>query len=166
MPFHGCLYAGLMLTPNGPRVLEFNVRFGDPETQAIMPRFEGDLLDVLHRCAAGRMHEDALPVSGDACVSVVLAAAGYPDAPQQGAEITGIEQAEAVDGVAVFHAGTSMVDGVLRVSGGRVLNVSATGADLVEARERAYRSAGLISFEGRQLRTDIARAAAGVEQHA
>src|SRR6476646_9733790 len=95
--FHCFLYAGLMLTPSGPRVLEFNVRFGDPEAQAILPRFEGDLLDALHRCATERLEQHALPVSGDACVSVVLAAAGYPDAPEQGAEIRGIEQAEAVD---------------------------------------------------------------------
>ena len=153
--FRGCLYAGLMLTDHGPSVLEFNARWGDPETQALVPRLDGDLLDALRRCAEGTLHRASLDVSGQACASVVLAAGGYPDAPEQGAEITGVEQAARLSGATVFHAGTALEGGRLVVSGGRVLNVSAVGADLAEARDLAYRAAGLISFEGMQLRTDV-----------
>jgi phosphoribosylamine--glycine ligase len=153
--FRGCLYAGLMLTDHGPSVLEFNARWGDPETQALVPRLNGDLLDALRRCAEGTLHCASLDVSGQACASVVLAAGGYPDAPEQGAEITGVEQAARLSGATVFHAGTALEGGRLVVSGGRVLNVSAVGADLAEARDLAYRAAGLISFEGMQLRTDV-----------
>ncbi len=153
--FRGCLYAGLMLTDHGPSVLEFNARWGDPETQALVPRLDGDLLDALRRCAEGTLHRASLDVSGQACASVVLAAGGYPDAPEQGAEITGVEQAARLTGATVFHAGTALEGGRLVVSGGRVLNVSAVGADLAEARDLAYRAAGLISFEGMQLRTDV-----------
>ena len=153
--FRGCLYAGLMLTDHGPSVLEFNARWGDPETQALVPRLDGDLLDALRRCAEGTLHRASLDVSGQACASVVLAAGGYPDAPEQGAEITGVEQAARLPGATVFHAGTALEGGRLVVSGGRVLNVSAVGADLAEARDLAYRAAGLISFEGMQLRTDV-----------
>jgi len=153
--FRGCLYAGLMLTDHGPSVLEFNARWGDPETQALVPRLDGDLLDTLRRCAEGTLHRASLDVSGQACASIVLAARGYPDAPEQGAVITGVEQAAKLPGATVFHAGTTLEGGRLVVSGGRVLNVSAVGADLAEARDLAYRAAGLISFEGMQLRTDV-----------
>jgi phosphoribosylamine--glycine ligase len=155
--FRGCLYAGLMLTDDGPRVLEFNTRWGDPETQVIVPRLDGSLLDAL--CwSAGISERGPLGVSADACVTVVLAAGGYPDAPQQGAVITGVEAADRHPGVTVFHAGTSHDGHALRVAGGRVLNVSATGADLEEARRRAYAAAAEIEFDGMQLRADIGEA--------
>jgi phosphoribosylamine--glycine ligase len=139
-PFRGCLYAGLMLTADGPRVLEFNTRWGDPETQVLVPRLAGDLLDALHRAATGRLADAQLQVRPDACVSVVLAAQGYPDAPEAGAEIEGVEAASQLEGVTVFQAGTRRDGDALVVSGGRVLNVSATAPDLASARERAGRS--------------------------
>ncbi|HYW28931.1 MAG TPA: phosphoribosylamine--glycine ligase [Gaiellales bacterium] len=161
-PFRGCLYAGLMLTPDGPRVLEFNARWGDPETQVLVPRLAGDLLDALHRVATGRLAGAELEVRPDACVSVVLAAKGYPDAPEAGAEIEGVEAASELEGVSVFHAGTRREGDSLVVSGGRVLNVSATAHDLAAARERAYEAAGLIRFDGMQRRSDIGEVAAHV----
>ena len=153
--FRGCLYAGLMLTDDGPRVLEFNTRWGDPETQVIVPRLKGDLLDTLLRAALGELDGAALSVSDEACVTVVLAAAGYPDAPERGAVISGIERAAHHPGVTVFHAGTDHDGERLLVAGGRVLNVSATGADLGEARRRAYLAAAEIEFDGMQVRSDI-----------
>jgi phosphoribosylamine--glycine ligase len=162
-PFRGCLYAGLMLTADGPRVIEFNVRFGDPEAQAILPRLDADLLDLLHRAATGRLEGASAPAAADACVSVVVAAAGYPDAPAAGGTISGIAAAEAAEGVTVFHAGTAESDGLLVAAGGRVLNVTATGADFAEARSRAYAAVDLIQLEGSMHRTDIALAANHVE---
>ena len=148
-PFQGCLYAGLMLTPGGVRVIEYNVRFGDPETQALMARVDGDLAPALLEPQPVRMREGA-------AITVVLAAPGYPQATRTGQPITGIARAEAVEGVSVQHAGTAIADGLLVVAGGRVLSVTAHGASLAEARERAYRAAALIEFEGKQTRTDIA----------
>jgi phosphoribosylamine---glycine ligase len=153
--FRGCLYAGLMLTDDGPRVLEFNTRWGDPETQVIVPRLNGDLLDTLLRAAVGDLGGASLSVSDEACVTVVLAAAGYPDAPERGAVISGIERAAKYPGVTVFHAGTESDGERMLVAGGRVLNVSATGADLGEARRRAYQAAAEIEFDGMQVRSDI-----------
>jgi phosphoribosylamine--glycine ligase len=157
--FSGCLYAGLMLTADGPRVLEFNVRFGDPETQVQIPRLDGDLCAALLATAEGRLVDEVIGVSDDACVSVVLASRGYPVSPQVGDPIEGVEAAAACEGVEVFHAGTARVEGRLVTAGGRVLNVSARGRTLQEARERAYAAAELIRFEGRQLRGDIAQRA-------
>ena len=153
--FGGCLYAGLMMTDDGPRVLEFNTRWGDPETQVIVPRLTGDLLEALRQVAVGELGDASLSVSDEACVTVVLAARGYPDAPERGAVISGVERAGEHPGVTVFHAGTRSDDGVLRVAGGRVLNVSATGADLGDARRRAYEAAAEIEFDGVQMRSDI-----------
>jgi phosphoribosylamine--glycine ligase len=153
--FRGCLYAGLMLTGDGPRVLEFNTRWGDPETQVIVPRLAGDLLDALLRVAVGGLDGASLSVADEACVTVVLAAAGYPDLPEKGAVISGVERAADHPGVTVFHAGTERDGDRLRVAGGRVLNVSATGADLGEARRRAYQAAAEIEFDGMQVRSDI-----------
>jgi phosphoribosylamine---glycine ligase len=153
--FRGCLYAGLMLTGDGPRVLEFNTRWGDPETQVIVPRLAGDLLDALMRVAVGGLDGASLSVADEACVTVVLAAAGYPDRPERGAVISGVERAADHPGVIVFHAGTERDGDRLRVAGGRVLNVSATGADLGEARRRAYQAAAEIEFDGMQVRSDI-----------
>jgi phosphoribosylamine--glycine ligase len=164
-PFAGCLYAGLMLTADGPRVIEFNARFGDPETQALMPRLEGDLLDALHGAATGSLAGAALSAGDRACVSVAMAAAGYPDAPQLGAAIHGIDEAEARGDVIVFHAGTASEGDDLVVAGGRVLNVSGLGGDLASARERAYHAVEGIGFSGAQYRSDIA-ATAAVGHHA
>ncbi len=159
MPFRGCLYAGLMLTAQGPRVLEFNARWGDPETQVLVPRLEGDLLDALRRSADGSLDRAALGVSGQACVSIVIAAPGYPDAPEAGGVIEGIDRAERLEGVTVFHAGTAERDGRVVAAGGRVLNVTALGADLAAARARAYEAVDLIDLPGGQVRTDIGAAA-------
>ena len=154
-PFQGCLYAGLMLTPAGVRVIEYNVRFGDPETQVLMARVDGDLAQAL-------LDPRPVPMRKGAAITVVLAAPGYPQATRTGQPITGIERAEAIDGVSVQHAGTAIVDGRLVVAGGRVLGVTARGASLAEARERAYRAVKLIEFDGKHARTDIALEAARV----
>ncbi len=151
--FSGCLYAGLMLTADGPRILEFNVRFGDPETQAILPLLEGDLAAALHAVAVGRSDPSLVQVAPGACVSVVLASQGYPEAPRVGDAIEGVERAAALAGVSVFHSGTALHDGRLLTAGGRVLAISATGADLAAARARAYEAAALVRFDGVQHRS-------------
>jgi phosphoribosylamine--glycine ligase len=157
-PFQGLLYAGLMLTDDGPRVLEFNCRFGDPETQAVLPRLEGDLLEALAAVASGSLVDFELMAGPQAAVTVVLAAAGYPDAPRAGAPIGGIEAAQS-EGAFVFQAGTARQGGSLVAAGGRVLNVTALGESVAEARERAYRAVDRIELPGVQYRHDIARAA-------
>jgi phosphoribosylamine--glycine ligase len=154
-PFIGLLYAGLMLTGEGPRVLEFNCRFGDPETQAILPRLEGDFLGALAGAAEGSLAGVELSAGPEAAVSVVLAAAGYPDAPEPGVEIRGIEEAEE-KGALVFHAGTAVRDGRLVSAGGRVLNVTGRGESVAEARDHAYAAVESIDFPGAQFRRDIA----------
>ena len=160
-PFIGCLYAGLMLTPDGPRVLEFNCRFGDPESQAILPRIEGDLAKALAAAAAGDLGEVELGVSDAATVSVALAAGGYPELRDAGSPIEGVEAAEA-DGALVFHAGTASRNGRLVTSGGRILNVTGIGKTLEEARARAYAACERISFSGARYRRDIAAKAVNV----
>ena len=160
-PFVGCLYAGLMLTADGPRVLEFNCRFGDPETQTILPRLDGDFAEALAAAAAGDLSEVELPVGEQAAVTVALAAEGYPAARDIGSPITGIEEAETL-GAVVFHAGTAMRDGQLVTSGGRILNVTAHGESLDEARARAYEACEAISFAGARYRRDIAEKAVNV----
>jgi phosphoribosylamine---glycine ligase len=162
-PFRGCLYAGLMLTAAGPRVIEFNVRFGDPEAQAILPLLDADLLDLLSRAATGSLAGATAPATDDACVTVVIAAEGYPDAPARGGGVTGIAAADALDAVSVFHAGTAERDGELVSAGGRVLNVTACGRDFAEARSRAYAAVDLIHLEGSMHRTDIALGAERTE---
>jgi phosphoribosylamine--glycine ligase len=160
-PYRGVLYAGLMLTEAGPAVLEFNARFGDPETQAVIPRLEGDLAETLLACAEGRLAGHRPGWTSEACVTVVLASGGYPGGYETGVPIEGLEEAGKFDKVEVFHAGTARRDGRVVTAGGRVLAVSALGEDLADARRRAYEACGLISFEGRHLRTDIAKEAAG-----
>ena len=160
-PFVGLLYAGLMLTEDGPRVLEFNCRFGDPETQAILPRLEGDFLGALTAAATGTLAGVELTAGGDAAVTVVVAAAGYPEAPERGVEIVGVAEAEAT-GALVFHAGTAIRDGRLVSAGGRVLDVTGVGASVAEARERAYAAVERIDLPGGQFRADIASRALGV----
>jgi phosphoribosylamine--glycine ligase len=156
----GVLYAGLMLTDEGPKVLEFNARFGDPETQVVVPRLGSDLAELCLACAEGNLALYKANLSPQACVTVVLASAGYPDAPETGFDIAGLEDAERVDGALVFHAGTTERRGRVVTSGGRVLSVGALGDDLAEARERAYEAVSRISFEGMQYRGDIAARAA------
>ncbi|MBF4509363.1 MAG: phosphoribosylamine--glycine ligase [Aeromicrobium sp.] len=160
--YRGVLYGGFVLTSEGPKVLEYNARFGDPETQVVLPLLQTDLVDVMRATVEGTLAEVELTWSGDAAVSVVLASEGYPGGYEIGRPISGIAQAEAIDGVTVYHAGTALEeDGTLVTHGGRVLNVTAVAPTLAEARERAYEAVGKISFEGMQYRTDIARAAAG-----
>jgi phosphoribosylamine--glycine ligase len=160
-PFIGCLYAGLMLTADGPRVLEFNCRFGDPETQTIMPRIEGDLAEALEAAATGDLGEVALGIANTAAVTVVLAAERYPEGRDAGSPIEGVEAAEA-EGALVFHAGTAVRDGQLATSGGRILNVIGVGDTLEEARTRAYAACERISFPGARYRRDIAAKAVNV----
>jgi phosphoribosylamine---glycine ligase len=153
-PFLGCLYAGLMLTEEGPRVLEFNCRFGDPETQSLIPRLDGDLAAVLATAAAGELSGE-LGVAEAAAVTVVLAAGGYPEQGDAGSPIEGVEEAEA-EGALVFHAGTALRDGRLVTNGGRILGVTGRGASVAQARQAAYRAVGKISFGGMRYRSDIA----------
>jgi phosphoribosylamine---glycine ligase len=158
-PFVGVLYAGLMLTDAGPKVLEFNARFGDPEAQAILLRLEDDLLPILAAGAAGGFGIGRLHFRKEAAAVIVLASAGYPEKPVRGEPITGIERAAALPNVEVFHSGTALVDGVLVASGGRVLSVSATGATLADALKSAYAAAHEIQWPARILRKDIGRRA-------
>ena len=153
-PFVGLLYAGLMLTEDGARTLEFNCRFGDPETQAILPLLEGDLLDALAGAARGDLAGASVDVADGAAATVVLAAPGYPDAPEVGSALSGIEEAETA-GALVFNAGTALRDGALLSEGGRVLNVTAVGPSLSDAREQAYAALDHIRLDGAQFRTDI-----------
>jgi phosphoribosylamine--glycine ligase len=156
MPYQGVLYVGLMIDPAGaPSVVEFNVRFGDPETQALVLAMDGDLLPLLDGAARGNLEPGAAGVTG-AAVCVVLASAGYPRAIETGKPITGLEAAEADPDVVVFHAGTRRAGGAFVSAGGRVLGVTARGADVAAARARAYAAADRIHFDGMQLRRDIA----------
>jgi phosphoribosylamine--glycine ligase len=156
-PYRGVLYPGIMVTPEGPMVLEFNCRMGDPEAQALLPRLRSDLLDVLWATVNNRLHEVALRWSADACVAVVLASGGYPGAYGTGLPIEGLDDVD--PGVLVFHAGTRRSSGGgLVTAGGRVLTVSATGATMEQARERAYRNVERIRFAGVHYRRDIGAA--------
>ena len=153
--YRGCLYGGFMLTPAGPKVLEFNARFGDPETQVILPRLKNDLVEVMLACAEQRLDEVELSWRDDWAVSVVLTSAGYPGAYEKGKVITGIEDAEAMENVTVYHAGTRAENGQILTNGGRVINVTALGATFEDARNLAYEACEKIQFEGKTLRRDI-----------
>jgi phosphoribosylamine--glycine ligase len=158
VPFHGVLYAGLMLTPDGVRVLEFNVRFGDPETQAVLPRLRSDLLDLLRRASRpGGLAGARLDWDERWAVTLVLAGAGYPQSSSSGDVIAGLDAVP--PGVEVTHAGTARRDGEIVTAGGRVLNVTALGPTAAAARDAAYAAADPITFDGRQLRRDIAQRA-------
>ena len=168
-PYKGVLYAGIMMTPDGPKILEYNVRFGDPECQVVVPRLASDLAAHLAEAAAGKM-VTPLRWRDEAAVTVVLASEGYPASPRTGDVIAGLDDAASVEGVTVFHAGTAAVggrpgeagsSGQIRTAGGRVLNVTALGVTLADARARAYEAAGRISWPGVQYRRDIAAVAAG-----
>jgi phosphoribosylamine---glycine ligase len=155
-PLHGVLYAGLMLTADGPMVLEFNVRFGDPETQVVLPRLRSDLLDLLLRATEpGGLAGAELEWDERAAVTVVLASRGYPQSASRGDVIRGLDAVP--DGVEVLHAGTAERGGDVVTDGGRVLNITALGDDVDAARAAAYAAADMIDFDGRQLRRDIAR---------
>jgi phosphoribosylamine--glycine ligase len=155
-PFRGVLYAGLMITGGGPRVLEFNVRFGDPETQPILMRLRSDLLEVFLAVCEGRLEEAFLKWDPRPAVCVVMASGGYPDHYEKGQVITGLQEAEELDEVVVFHAGTQQRNGAVVTSGGRVLGVTALGADVAAAKARAYEAVDRIRFEGAYCRRDIA----------
>jgi len=160
-PFHGVLYAGLMLTEAGPQVLEFNVRFGDPETQAVLPRLRSDLLAALRAAAEpGGLAGVELAWDESWAVTVVLASAGYPASSSSGDVIRGLEAVPA--GVEVTHAGTARRGGDVVTAGGRVLNVTGLGSDAAAARDAAYAAADVIAFDGKQVRRDIALRAVGV----
>ena len=160
-PFVGCLFAGLMVTADGPKVLEFNARFGDPETQVIAPRLQGDLLDVLLQTARGDLSRATVSVDGSAAVTVVLASPGYPESSDYaGATIHGLDAADA-GGALVFQGGTAVRDGRVVTTGGRILSVTGTAATVSEARANAYRAVDLVSFEGVRFRRDIAAAVDG-----
>ncbi|MDY6795207.1 MAG: phosphoribosylamine--glycine ligase [Actinomycetota bacterium] len=155
--YRGILYAGLILTEEGPKVLEYNVRFGDPEVQAVLPRLKSDLMEPMLAVVQGRLGEVELEWTGDPCVTVVVASGGYPTDYRKGFPISGLEEAESLEGVAVFHAGTRLgEDGEVLTNGGRVLNVSALGKDFASARENAYLAAEKIKFEDVYYRKDIA----------
>jgi phosphoribosylamine---glycine ligase len=164
-PFVGLLYAGLMLTESGPKVLEFNGRFGDPETQAVVPLLDGDLLETLAAAAAGDLGGMRVEQAEGAAVTVVLAAERYPAAGDRGATITGVEDARAA-GALVFHAGTAHHGERLVTNGGRILGVTAVGTTVAEARDAAYDAVRLIDFDGMRYRSDIAAAAAAGASYA
>ncbi|KQZ66779.1 phosphoribosylamine--glycine ligase [Nocardioides sp. Root151] len=166
-PFRGCLYVGLALTDSGPRVIEFNVRFGDPDIQPVLATLESPLGTLLMAAAEGRLSEVEAPhFSDQASVTVVLASAGYPESSSKGDVITGVGAANGVNDVDVIHAGTAIVDDQLVTAGGRVLAVRALGYDVDDARSRAYAAADLITFDGQQRRSDIAAEPLGVVEGA
>ncbi|NEN80794.1 phosphoribosylamine--glycine ligase [Paenibacillus elgii] len=155
-PFRGVLFAGLMLTPNGPKTIEFNARFGDPETQVVLPRLKTDLLDIFLASVNGRLDQMEIEWSEEAAVCVILASEGYPASYPKGLPIEGLED---VQESIVFHAGTAVKEGAIVTNGGRVLGVTALGRDIAEARAKAYADADCIRFQGKHNRTDIAKKA-------
>ncbi|NQU38682.1 MAG: phosphoribosylamine--glycine ligase [Lentisphaerae bacterium] len=154
--YKGVLYAGLMMTATGPRVLEYNCRFGDPETQVVLPRIEGDILPLFQACVDGTLSNDLLSWKDEACVCVVMASGGYPGVYAKGMAVHGLETVETQPGVVVFHAGTAIQEGTTVTSGGRVLGVTALGATLPEAVKRVYLALSHVTFDQAQYRTDIA----------
>ncbi len=159
-PFKGVLYFGLMLTADGPKVLEYNVRFGDPEAQVVLPRMKNDLVEVCEACIDGTLDRIDLAFEDNAAVCVVLASDGYPVHYEKGFPIEGLEKVKAKEeeGFYVFHAGTKITDGAVVTNGGRVLGVVAKGPTLKEARTKAYEAAGWVNFENKFLRHDIGKA--------
>ncbi|OGF67357.1 MAG: phosphoribosylamine--glycine ligase [Candidatus Fischerbacteria bacterium RBG_13_37_8] len=154
--YKGVLYAGVILTKQGPKLLEYNARFGDPETQAIMPRLQGNCIECLQAAIVGRLHDIKLEWKKEACICIVLASKGYPDSYEINKEISGLEAASEIPSVQIFHAGTKKENGTIVSSGGRVLSVTATAPSLSQAYERAYSAIDLIHFDGMQCRKDIA----------
>lgn len=149
---------GLILTPNGPKVLEYNARFGDPEAQVVLPRMKTDIIDVMNACIDGKLSDVELEFEDNAAVCVILASDGYPEKYEKGKVITGLENFEGKDGYYVFHSGTAMKDGKIVTNGGRVLGVTAKGATLIEARNNAYEATKWIDFDNKYMRNDIGKA--------
>ncbi|PKM51860.1 MAG: phosphoribosylamine--glycine ligase [Firmicutes bacterium HGW-Firmicutes-7] len=154
-PFTGIIFFGLMLTPNGPKLLEYNARFGDPEAQVVLTRLKTDLIDVFNAAIDGRLNELTLEWEDNSTVCVVLASGGYPLAYEKGYEITGLDQQKNKEDIIIFHAGTALKEGKYVTNGGRVLGVTAKGKDMNEAREKAYKAVSEIDFLYKQYRTDI-----------
>lgn len=157
-PFHGVIFFGLMLTADGPKVLEYNARFGDPEAQVVLPRMEADIIDVFEACIDGTLDKVDLKFKDNACVCVVLASDGYPVHYEKGFEIRGLEAFEGREDYFVFHAGTALKDGKIVTNGGRVLGITATGDTLKEARRKAYEAVEWVSFDNKYFRHDIGKA--------
>lgn len=155
--FKGCLYFGLMITPDGPKVIEYNARFGDPETQVVLPRLKTDLVDIINAVIDGTLSQLDIEWSNEATACVVMASGGYPQAYKKGLEITGLDNNGQIDDATVYHAGTSYKDGKFYTNGGRVLGVTANGETLEKALEKAYKAVKKISFEGVHYRTDIGK---------
>lgn len=156
--FKGIIFFGLMLTEEGPKVLEYNARFGDPEAQVVLPRMKNDIIDVFEACVDGELDTIDLEFEDNAAVCVVLASDGYPVSYEKGFEIKGLEQFDNKEGYYVFHAGTALKDGKIVTNGGRVLGVTAKGSDLKEARANAYEATKLIDFDNKYMRSDIGKA--------
>jgi phosphoribosylamine--glycine ligase len=154
-PYKGVLFAGLMLTKDGPKLIEFNARFGDPETQVMLPRLQEDLLPLLMQCAKGNLRSEPVKLQAKTAMTVVYAATGYPENPQKGSVIRHLEKAEAMDNVIVFHAGTKRDGDKLIANGGRVLNITGLGESVREARDRAYAGLDLIEWPEGFCRRDI-----------
>ena len=157
-PFKGIIFFGLMLTPNGPRVLEYNARFGDPEAQVVLPRMKNDLIDVVNACIDGTLDQVELEFEDNAAVCVILASEGYPVSYEKGFPISGLEEFDKHEGYYCFHAGTKLVDGKFVTNGGRVLGITAKGADLKEARANAYAATEWVKFDNKYMRHDIGKA--------
>lgn len=161
--FVGILFVGLMLTPDGPRVLEYNARFGDPEARVVLPRMKNDIIDVMEACIDGKLDEIDLQFEDNAAVCVVLASDGYPEKYEKGKLITGLESFEGRDGYYAFHAGTKKTEEGIVTNGGRVLGITAKGRSLKEARANAYKATQWVSFENKYMRNDIGKAIDSVE---
>lgn len=157
-PFKGVIFFGLMLTENGPRVLEYNARFGDPEAQVVLPRMKNDIIEVVEACIDGTLDQVDLQFEDNAAVCVVLASEGYPVSYEKGFPIKGLERFDSEEGYYCFHAGTKQTEQGIVTNGGRVLGVTAKGADLKEARANAYRATEWISFDNKYMRNDIGKA--------
>ncbi len=157
-PFKGVIFFGLMLTPKGPRVLEYNARFGDPEAQVVLPRMKNDIIDVVEACIDGTLDKLKLEFEDNAAVCVILASDGYPVSYEKGFLIEGLENFDGKDGYYCFHAGTKLTDKGIVTNGGRVLGITATGADLKQARANAYEATKWVQFENKYMRTDIGKA--------
>jgi phosphoribosylamine--glycine ligase len=163
-PYTGLVYAGVMITETGPKALEFNCRFGDPETQVLLPRLDSDLLELLIACTEDDLRRREVSWSNEKAVCVVLASEGYPESSSEGDEITGLDEVRGLAGVRIYHAAVREEDGIFHTAGGRVLNVVGTGPSIMEARARAYAAVELIRFPGMQYRTDIALEAMEMEE--
>ena len=157
-PFTGILFTGLMLTEDGPKVLEYNARFGDPEAQVVLPRMKNDILDVMEACIDGRLNEITLEFEDNAAVCVVLASKGYPVSYEKGFLIEGLENFKNKEGYYCFHAGSKQTEKGIVTNGGRVLGITAKGSDLKEARKNAYAATKWVNFANKYMRNDIGKA--------